>query len=160
MGDGISMGRPCCGVFRCVEPLQNNRHRFCQTHYFHHDICAIVGCSDVVIKGTKTCSNTIHQGMEEKNRARGKAAFTLKERLQHAQILNATEAIPTSSDEHIEQHGLEEHIEWFEVEGENVRIFNTKDPGSVGVLDDVGEPCPSKSATGNNSKKIKAQFGR
>ena len=32
VGDGLSMGRPCCGVFRCKEPLLNNRHRFCTEH--------------------------------------------------------------------------------------------------------------------------------
>ena len=42
VGDGLRMGRPCCGVFRCTEPLQNNRHRFCKTHFDNHDICAIV----------------------------------------------------------------------------------------------------------------------
>ncbi|KAI0051230.1 hypothetical protein FA95DRAFT_1485797 [Auriscalpium vulgare] len=27
--DGITLGHPCCGVFRCRVPLANNRHRFC-----------------------------------------------------------------------------------------------------------------------------------
>src|SRR5258705_10394012 len=45
VGDGISMGRPCCGVFACQENLQNNRHRFCKTHFGMHSICAIQDCN-------------------------------------------------------------------------------------------------------------------
>jgi hypothetical protein len=33
-----------------------------------------------------------------------------------------------------------------------------KNPGTIGVVDDSQEPCPSKSATGNHT--VKAQFGR
>lgn len=95
--------------------------------------------------------------MEKMNKAHGKAAFTLKDRYKHAQVSHPTEAIP-ASDEPQEGPELEENIQWFEVEGDQIRLFNNNDPGSVGVVDDVNEPCPSKSDTGN--KKIKAQFGR
>lgn len=33
VGDGLSIGRPCCATFACREPLQNNRHRYCKTPF-------------------------------------------------------------------------------------------------------------------------------
>jgi hypothetical protein len=108
--------------------------------------------------------------MEDLNTARGKAAFTLKERLQHAQVSRPTHAITPSdewggsdeSHDKSEAEDLEECNEWFEVEGKDVRMFNAPNPASIGVVDhddDIEVPCPSKkSDTGN--KKIKAQFGR
>lgn len=150
------MGRPCCGLFRCIEALQNNHHRFCLTHFPQHSVCAVNGCSLPVVEKMKTCSTPAHQAMEKMNKARGKAAFTLKDRLKHAQ---GTEAIPMS-EELQEAQDLEEAVQWFEVEGDCVQLFDAGDPGSVGVVDDINEPdpCPSKSDMGN--KKIKAQFGR
>ena len=54
VGDGLNMGRPCCGVFRCPELLQSNRHRFCKTHFDEHQKCAIVGCKEPVTSGDAT----------------------------------------------------------------------------------------------------------
>ena len=42
VGDGLSIGRPCCGVFQCRDPLENNCHRFCAKHTNLHNVCAIV----------------------------------------------------------------------------------------------------------------------
>lgn len=84
VGDGLSMGRPCCGIFKCQEPLQNNRHRFCAVHYSFHDVCAVVNCENPVLEdvtvdtidGTskttkrKTCSLPLHQQMEKKHHER------------------------------------------------------------------------------------------
>ncbi|KAF8168760.1 hypothetical protein BJ912DRAFT_1025727 [Pholiota molesta] len=160
VGDGLSIGRPCCGVFRCTQPLQNNRHRFCREHFVEHDICAIVGCSNPVSEGTKSCSNPLHQSMEQKNKEKGKAAFILKERYQKYQLLHPDEG--ESSTDHGPAVTVDEHLEWFEVEdGGNVRIFNEPDPGTIGggTLDEGDETCPSKLALGN-AKAVKARFGR
>jgi hypothetical protein len=96
--------------------------------------------------------------MERLNKARGKAVFTLKDCLQHAQASYPASAIPIS-DEH-EAQDVEEYEEWFEVDGEGVHLFNAP-ISSIGVVDHVNNteaPCPSKkSETGNT--KIKAQFG-
>jgi CxC6 like cysteine cluster associated with KDZ transposases len=102
VGDGINMGHPCCGIFRCITALANNRHRFCPIHFTNHCICAVVGCSLPVVEDSKTCSLPEHQEMERLNKARGKAAFTLTERLQHAQ----------SGDDH-EDEDSETHEQWF-----------------------------------------------
>lgn len=92
--------------------------------------------------------------MKKLNTARGKALFTLKARLQRAQASDETVRVAEERDD-----DLQEDEEWFEVDGDNVKIFNEPNPGSIGVVDHVEVPCPSKKLdTGN--KKIKAQFGR
>jgi hypothetical protein len=109
---------------------------------------------------SKACTMPEHQKMEDLNKQRGKAAFTLTQRLQHARVSHPTEAVPTS--DVVENDDLEEHIEWFEADGPRIEIFNAQNPGSIGVADGSPEeqdPCPStKNEKGN--KKIKAQFGR
>lgn len=94
------MDQPCCGVFKCQEPLQNNRHRFCAVHFGSHDVCAIIGCENPVLEdmavdpvdGTprmtkkKVCSLPLHQQMEKKHHERSTGSFLYKERLQHAKI--------------------------------------------------------------------------
>ena len=98
--------------------------------------------------------------MEELNRQWGKAAFTMMQWLQHAWVFHPTEAISTS-DIPAGINNLKEHIEWFEVNGGHVEIFNERNPGSVSVTDNTDEqdPCPSTKNKARN-RKIKAQFGR
>jgi hypothetical protein len=114
-----------------------------------------------VVAGKKSCSLLEHQEMEKLNTARGKALFTLKARLQRAQPEAPNETVLVAEDSEQGDDDLQEDEEWFEVDGNNVKIFNEPNPGSIGVVDSnhVEVPCPSKkSDTGN--KKIKAQFGR
>jgi len=178
VGDGLSMGRPCCGVFRCREPLENNRHRFCATHNNLHDICAIVNCDNPVLqlekedpKGgppkivkKKTCSLPTHQQIETKHHERSTGSFLYKERLQHAQVSQPLDSLATSH--HVPEQDIQEDFETYTVHGDNVRMHVEKNPGTVGVVDPVtvtttteNMPCPSKSTTGNRPQ-LKAQFGR
>ena len=98
--------------------------------------------------------------MEQKNKEKGKAAFILKERYQKYQLQHADDGSNLNAINH--DSAVDEHLEWFEVEDNgDVHIFNEPGPGTVGggTLDDVDEPCPSKSANGNG-KQVKARFGR
>ncbi|PPQ83677.1 hypothetical protein CVT26_006236 [Gymnopilus dilepis] len=119
VGDGVSIGRPCCGTFACTEPLQNNRHRFCRTHFNSHFVCAITGCSSAVTDedGAKTCSDPAHKEMESKHKDKARASFASKERYSKVQIPHPVEAIfipeeVSESDAAVEM--VEEHLEWFE----------------------------------------------
>ena len=91
VGDGLSIGRPCCGVFRCLNALQNGQHRFCAEHIALHNVCAIVDCNnpvhEVTVNNTvgsgpskitkkKTCSLDAHQQIEAKHHERNKHAVT------------------------------------------------------------------------------------
>ncbi|PPR02945.1 hypothetical protein CVT24_012157 [Panaeolus cyanescens] len=105
VGDGISIGRPCCGVFRCTEALSSNRNRFCNTHLALNDICAIVDCQNPVVSSTvispttglskvvkkKTCALSIHQAIEKKHGERSTGSFLYKERLQRARIAHPSD---------------------------------------------------------------------
>ena len=171
VGDGLNMGRPCCGVFRCPEPLQSNRHRFCRTHFDEHQKCAIIGCEEPVTNGdatdeeSKTCSDARHKKMEAQNKEKNAAMFILKERFQKTQISHPTDFFATdnttvSTPELLTGDPVQEHQEWFEVSDEGqVTIRNEPHPGTIGVDDGATEPCPSKAPTGNRAI-VRAQFGR
>ncbi|KAJ7114482.1 hypothetical protein C8R44DRAFT_566628, partial [Mycena epipterygia] len=79
VSDGLNMGFPCCGSFRCTDPLANNRHRFCPEHFDLHGVCVIEGCNNLVAPNTKTCTLSEHAKMERLHCERGKAAFSLKD---------------------------------------------------------------------------------
>lgn len=170
VADGISIGCPCCGVFRCTEPLPNNRHLFCLTHDDLHNVCHVVGCEEpVVVKETvvdgkavrkrgKACMLPMHQAMEKKKFAKGKAAFILKDRFKIVQGSHPTEVI--SAGEEQQEPGVEEDIEVYYADGDEVTLHSEKNPGTVGVVDEVSEPCPSKAPAGNNLKPLKALFNR
>ncbi len=152
------MGRPCCGLFACQENLQNNRHRFCKTHFEMHNICAIKDCSTPVSgKDSKTCANLEHKEVETANKAKGASLFILRERFRKTQ--------PTESLEPQEIRDMasedSDAVEWFEVDAAgNIIVCGINHPGTVGAENDaiIPEPCPSKPATGN--RVLKAQFGR
>ena len=173
VGDGLSMGRPCCGVFRCKEPLQNNRHRFCEKHQNLHAVCAVNGCENPVVelvtedpKGgppkvskKKTCALSIHQQIETKHQQRSTGSFLYKQRLQHAQISQPIDSF--SSSRRVQEQDVQEDFESYIVNGQKITFDTVKNPGTIGVADDTtepAEPCPSKSTQGNRT--LKAQFGR
>ncbi|KZP11814.1 hypothetical protein FIBSPDRAFT_664129, partial [Athelia psychrophila] len=161
VSDGITLGRPCCGVFRCTDPLLNNRHRFCGQHDDKHYQCAIIGCDSPISKG-KVCADPQHRRMEELRDAKGRSAFSLKERLQRAQVSHQNDSMAAEPEQ--AQEDVEENVVWFEVDERTaaVELFVAEDPGCIGIRDDGPdtplEPCGTKPDTGN--RKFKAQFAR
>ena len=159
------MGHPCCGIFRCREPLQNQRHRFCKEHMDHEDICSIVGCERPVysvqttsstqenakVKKKKTCSLAEHQEIEKKHFERSTGSFLYKARLQHAEISHPVDSFSTM--QHVPEQDIEEDFETYITLGNNqgVCIHTEKNTGTIGTLDESvvdsvsAEPCPSKS---------------
>jgi hypothetical protein len=102
----------------------------------------------------RTCADPVHQEIERKKKARGNAAFVLKDRWKNAQVLYGEETPVTVTGEHVD---VEDDVEWFEVNGTAVEIFNEQNPGSVGVVEDL-DPCSKKSLDGN--RKLKTQLSR
>ncbi|KAF8804503.1 hypothetical protein BYT27DRAFT_7106918 [Phlegmacium glaucopus] len=162
VGDGISIGRPCCAEFACRKPLQNNRHWYCKAHFDQHQVCAIVKCDNQITgDDSKTCSNPEHKEIERKNKEKGASTFILKDRFRHSQASNLVNSLETQEIQQAED--VEETTqEWFEVDDitNTVQLRSKPNPGTVGVEDDVLAPetCPSKPPTGN--RVVKAQFGR
>ncbi|EDR16176.1 uncharacterized protein LACBIDRAFT_301995 [Laccaria bicolor S238N-H82] len=164
VGDGLSIGRPCCAVFACREPLQNNRHRYCKTHFSQHDVCAVMLCEEPISGAdSKTCSDPEHKEFERKNKEKGASNFILKERFRHTQASQPVDTLATQQIDHVDD--VEETtIEWFEVDDNSntIRLKSRANPGTVGTEADTAlpplDPCPSKSAAGN--RVAKAQFSR
>jgi len=97
--------------------------------------------------------------MESLRFQKGKAAFTLKERLQRHRVSHPNTAIvaPTPAEEPALDDDLEETETWFASDGQDVALFALSNPGSIGVGDE--QPCEAiKSSTGNRT--LRAQFGR
>ncbi|KJA15025.1 hypothetical protein HYPSUDRAFT_72271 [Hypholoma sublateritium FD-334 SS-4] len=155
VGDGLSIGRPRCGVSVCREPLENNRHRFCKMHDGMHDICAIVRCKnpvDIVVSPGKVhkkkmCSLQVHQQIESKHRER--TACISQPVDSFSQVQNAAE------------QDIQEDFEVFKESNGLVILDVEKNTGSVGESD-VTLPnqteCPDKNLEGNRT--YKAHFGR
>ena len=140
MTDGLTLGHPRCAVPTCREPLGNNRHRFCPTHFDKHKECAVRTCSDPVVPGSKMCANPQHRKMESLNKARGEAPFQIAKRMQRLRVSHPNNSMLEDISEFPEEEvdDLEENIEWFEVEGdheEDVQMYNEHNPGGIGTDD-------------------------
>lgn len=174
MTDGLTLGHPCCAHVptkdepTCTNPLPNNRHRFCEKHNHLHDQCAIVGCSNPNLTGSKACNLPEHQEMERQYKARGNASFTLPKRLRDHRARNQASAEDDKDDDDDddddERPDEMDGDVWFEKDGDTIRLVANHDIGTIGVLE-PGEvrleplPCPAnKSDKGN--KRVRAQFSR
>jgi len=100
------------------------------------------------------CADPVHQQIERKKKAWGNAAFVLKDHWKNAQVLYGEETPVAVTGEHVD---VEDEVEWFEVNGTAVEIFNEQNPGSVSVVEDLN-PCSKKSLDGN--RKLKMQLSR
>ncbi|KAJ6562697.1 hypothetical protein DFH09DRAFT_1478636 [Mycena vulgaris] len=90
--DGITIGRPCCGVHNCPEALANNRHRFCPGHDYRHHICTVEVCEEAVEPEFLTCGEATHRQLETNHKKRNKALFQLRGRLQRANVSHPNDA--------------------------------------------------------------------
>ncbi|KAJ7882358.1 hypothetical protein B0H14DRAFT_3755558 [Mycena olivaceomarginata] len=128
----------------------------------HSTVSALsMDATNLVAPDTKTCTLPAHSKMERLHNERGKAAFTLKERLQKHRKTHPSSKV-AASDGHVEaDEDGEDDIETFEIDGTGgVRMHTEKHPGSIGVVDtpDVDE-CEAKKAEAGN-RRFKAKLGR
>jgi hypothetical protein len=139
--DGVTVGHPCCAIHNCHQPLASNRHRFCPQHAVKYNtICAIVGCDNLVITGSLACANPRHQGVERTHHERNQARFQLQERLQRARVAHPNVADAEDGDpSELVDEDLEEEFE---------------------AGDAQGTESTSRQTQPQQSKKIRAQFGR
>src|SRR5882762_7901735 len=158
MTDGLCMGHPRCAIPPCRDPLSNNRHRFCPTHFHHHYICAVQSCSRPVVPPGKMCENPQHRQMEKLNKARGEASFQFASRMQRIHVSHPADLMLSDVPE-AEEHDsdatvvneLEENITWFKSHGEdaeNVQIYNEHNPGCIGEDEPHGDD--EDTAMGDN----------
>jgi hypothetical protein len=169
--DGVTLGRPTCGVPHCTIPLSNKRHRFCPIHVHFNQKCAIVGCNERISAPDKrTCNDPTHQRVEDVHVERGEATFQLKEKLKRAKVAHPKngEALDLPVAHIIEQD--DELDETYEIVGDRVipsdaesitqtalaraSLNATLDTSDNPVIQTTLSPPPSAK------KKIRAQFGR
>ncbi|KAK7022886.1 hypothetical protein VNI00_016873 [Paramarasmius palmivorus] len=156
--DGLSIGHPCCSVFRCTEALKKNSHRFCQSHAHLELVCSIVGCDEPVVEGRKTCADAVHQKVEDKYYERGGVSFILRERYRrtNASVVAPTNSVSTSVD-NVMVTDLQE--EFSVGEDGDVRMMDPATSSSVGqAVDDLDECGAKKSEQGN--RVLKAIFSQ
>ncbi|KZT62745.1 hypothetical protein CALCODRAFT_425601, partial [Calocera cornea HHB12733] len=79
--DGVAVGRPCCGVHNCHQPLPSIKARFCNQHQSRAGICSIQECNNPVRPSTLTCHIPEHMEAEHAHQEKGKSMFTLARRL-------------------------------------------------------------------------------
>ncbi|KAH9834909.1 uncharacterized protein C8Q71DRAFT_710647 [Rhodofomes roseus] len=71
--DGVTVGRPCCGVHDCKGRLLSQRARFCDTHINYERQCSILGCENDAESGFKTCTTESHRAIETAHTAKRSA---------------------------------------------------------------------------------------
>ena len=134
------MGRPCCGVFRCRNHLESNRHRFCKEHDDKHQICAINDCNrQVSEEGSKTCSDPKHKQAEVKNKEKGASLFLLSQRYRNTQLSHPVESLNPAEIQQADSIDSDE-VEWFEVNSNgDMTVESQPNPGTIGVVDCKGD---------------------
>lgn len=171
--DGIDMGRPCCGVAHCTAELLRTQDRYCAQHWQLNHQCVIAGCVCQADKDYRTCAEPAHRSTEAWWRLHGKGMFTLRKRLQRAQVSHPEDAVEPNApaDEVIEvavEDGGSETFTAYDNSPANVPQHDpvTANPQPTPRLS--GEPsatpspndpnCPEKPAASNRS--LRATFGR
>jgi hypothetical protein len=81
--DGVTVGRPCCGVHDCKGRLLSQRARFCTEHAHFSQQCCVVGCQTNAETGFMTCTLDSHRAVEQLHLSRRSALFQLQKRLEH-----------------------------------------------------------------------------
>lgn len=148
--DGITIGRPTCAQPRCPGALLTKSHRFCKYHRDLENVCSIVGCSQRVDEGYKTCSNELHRELESVHRQRNKAAFQLQKRKERARA-----AHPVSAEaEEVELDELNEREDGVELDVELVDTGVEHENGQL--LNEDGRHPESRQ----NTTRLRGQFGR
>lgn len=147
--DGVTVGRPTCGIAHCTSPLATTKEVFCAQHQGFLQVCRIVGCSEPIKQGFKTCGNDQHCAAEGKYNEAGQAAFQLKKRFEHS-VASAT-AEEDDEELDIGYEGI------FEADGNesdaNFAVTEELDTADRGVAEVV-------EGGAKKPKKLRGQFGR
>jgi len=93
--DGITIGRPCCKVHNCTQPLPNNHAHFCLEHAALKKVCIVVGCNAKATKGFQTCAEISHRELEDTRKDVGKAFFQLRHLIQRHNMPHLSDSMTT-----------------------------------------------------------------
>jgi len=146
--DGVTIGRPCCAVHDCKEPLPTVKHRFCQTHNQLIHLCAVENCQASVEPGFRTCKIKAHRNLEDWHNDQSKAMFQLKRRLERLHVAQTHDSL--AIDPESAKKGRDGN------DGEVFEGLGADEDEDVSV--DQAGICDGKPGTGNRS--LRARFGR
>ncbi|KZT50698.1 hypothetical protein CALCODRAFT_444209 [Calocera cornea HHB12733] len=155
--DGVSIGRPCCRVHNCANPLPTNRSRYCLQHQAIDAICAVEGCEEPAPTGRRTCNTPEHRQLEDHYNATGKSFKILKKRLQQAYNRGNNNVPLYGNDEEADQEEEDEDDDLEEEEAELSAQAHVQ-AQAEGQASAEGEPQNSQKL--NPPSKPKARFGR
>ncbi|KAJ2936392.1 hypothetical protein H1R20_g702, partial [Candolleomyces eurysporus] len=164
--DGITLGRPTCGVALCKLPLASVKDRFCPSHQEQNSVCCIVGCTRTVRPTFRTCDINDHKRIEDVHLQRSSAAFQYKQRLERARVAHPKNSDPVDTAIRSlldEEDALEET---YEVVGDQVLPSNTDQltqakAARQSIQPEVNQPPTPVSEDDNSQpKKLRAIFGR
>lgn len=130
--DGVTVGRPCCGVQDCPKPLPSVKSRFCRDHEGLNNQCCVSTCAENIEPGFQTCSNPAHRKLEIWVHEQNKAMFQLKRRLARAGVPGDGDGSSSQIDDDFDD---DYEIDIFEIQ------------------------CDGKAEVGN-AGPVKARFGR
>ncbi|KAF7343018.1 hypothetical protein MVEN_01732000 [Mycena venus] len=95
--DGITIGRPCCAVHDCLEPLPTVKRRFCTLHRELEKQCTVTTCDLNADRGFRTCTIPEHRRLESYHYLQGKAMFQLKHCLERLKISQTHDSLSSGS---------------------------------------------------------------
>ncbi|KAJ7085175.1 hypothetical protein B0H15DRAFT_910539 [Mycena belliarum] len=165
--DGITIGRPCCGVHDCLEPLPTVKHRFCALHRRMENQCAVTTCDQDSEQGFRTCSAPEHRRLESYYYLQGKAMFQLKHRLERIKVSQTHDSLssgakttraPTRMTDELRGDLLPAPVDASEAEDEGGIGEGPGADADEDVEIDAAGVCDGKAETGN--KTVRARFGR
>ncbi|KAJ6485282.1 hypothetical protein DFH09DRAFT_949028, partial [Mycena vulgaris] len=148
--DGITIGRPCCCVHDCLEPLPNVKQRFCVIHRRLEKQCAVTTCDRDSEHGFRTCNIPEHRSLESYYYLQGKAMFQLKHRLERIKASQTHDSLSPGTTTASRMRMTDE------IDGELMPdLIDAPEDDD----DEVGEGvCDGKPEKGN--KTVRARFGR
>ncbi|KAJ7167590.1 hypothetical protein C8R46DRAFT_1093498 [Mycena filopes] len=162
--DGITIGRPCCAVHDCLEPLPTVKHRYCNIHRSFNRQCVVTDCKHDSDNGFRTCSIPDHRALESYHYLQGKAMFQLKRRLERLNVSQTHDSLssgtrnphPRMTDE-LEGDLLPDLVD-AETEDEDVELEGAGADADEDVEIDATGICDGKPESGN--RRVRARFGR
>ncbi|KAJ2915278.1 hypothetical protein MD484_g5125, partial [Candolleomyces efflorescens] len=162
--DGITLGRPTCGVALCKISLASVKDRFCPSHQAQNSVCCIVGCLRVARPRFRTCDLNDHKNVEDVHLQRSSAAFQYKKRLERARVAHPKSSDPVDTAIHSLLDEEDAFEETYEIVGERVVPTTTDEPTQAeaarqSIELDVVPPIV-QNLDQTQPKKLRAVFGR
>lgn len=159
--DGVTVGRPCCAVLWCTNPLASTRHRFCSVDPAHQALettCTVDGCDQPVTHDSqsgrphKACNDPLHLRMEALN-VKSLRTGKSQTRCQKGVMLDDTMAAlhPTGS-----ALPVQDGDEWYELYKQmgDTHLVQPAVTTSTGVSEEAPTKCEAKET----QVKLKAVF--